>query len=151
MQSQEIAIIGGGICGLSTAFAIQRRGYKNITLFESQTWPNPKGSSHSHSRITRSAYSSPFYVELMQKAHNYHWPQLEEALNKKLIYPCKGLFFGPKDGLIQDYYEAVTAVGVHVDPITKKQAEDIFPQICFNSDDFILNKHDSWYIVSSSV
>ena len=138
MNANRIAIIGGGIYGLCTAFALHNRGYRSIALFESGTWFHRKASSHGHSRITRSAYSSAFYVHLMQEAHNKYWPTLSKTLGTQLLYPCSGIFFGPEDGLIQQYQEAVQEAGARVDPISFSQASTQFPQFSFQSNDVIL-------------
>ena len=137
----KITIIGGGICGLSVAFALHIRGYHNIHLLEAHNWPNALGSSHSHSRITRSAYSSPFYVSLMKEAHEKYWPLLSQHLKKKLLHPCPGIFFGPHTGLIQSYADAVRAVDAHVEPITITAAREQFPQFFFHQDDLVLLDH----------
>lgn len=134
----NIAIIGGGVYGLCTAFALIQRGYRSITLFESGSWPNRNASSHGHSRITRSAYSSSFYVRLMQEAHNISWPALEKELGTQLLHPCSGIFFGPEDGLIQQYQSAVQEAGARVEPIPFPQAAKQFPQFSFHHNDLVL-------------
>ena len=134
----NIAIIGGGVYGLCTAFALLARGYRSITLFESGNCPNRNASSHGHSRITRSAYSSSFYVHLMQEAHNVSWPTLEQALGIQLLHPCSGIFFGPEDGLIQQYQSAVQEAGARVEAIPISQASSQFPQFSFSPNDVVL-------------
>ena len=148
MPSTQITIIGGGICGLSTAFALYNRGYHNIRILEAQDWPNPLGSSHGHSRITRSAYSSLFYVNLMRRAHKEIWPRLEKLLKKTLVYPCNGIFFGPHDGHIQSYSNSVREAGVRVEPISKNQAQVQFPQFSFWPSDTILLDHTAGVIAA---
>lgn len=51
----RIAIIGGGIAGLSTAWALTKAGIET-TLFERGPIPNPLGASGDHHRIIRRAY-----------------------------------------------------------------------------------------------
>ena len=138
MKRARIAIIGGGIYGLCTAFALLQRGYSSITIFEKGTWPNRNASSHGHTRITRSAYSSSFYVHLMQEAHNQYWPALSNALGMQLLYPCHGIFFGPEDGIIQRYYSAVQEAGASVKLISNSIASSQFPQFLFQSNDMVL-------------
>ena len=138
MKTLRVAIIGGGTYGLCTAFALLQRGYRSISLFETGEWPNRNASSHGHSRITRSAYSSAFYVQLMQETHQKYWPALSTALGTQLLNPCAGIFFGPEDGIIQQYQAAVREAGARVEPISLSQAAKRFPQFSFQANDIVL-------------
>ena len=55
MQKTRVAIIGAGINGLSTAWALVRRGYQ-VEVFDKGSIPNPVASSHDEHRITRHCY-----------------------------------------------------------------------------------------------
>tara|TARA_R110002020_G_scaffold34066_25_gene103720 strand:+ start:7747 stop:8850 length:1104 start_codon:yes stop_codon:yes gene_type:complete len=56
-MSMRVAVIGGGIAGLSTAWALTKAGVET-TLFERGPIPNPLGASGDHHRIIRRAYGS---------------------------------------------------------------------------------------------
>ena len=51
----KIAIVGAGIAGLSTAWALASRGHE-ITLIEQGTIPNPLAASGDHHRFISRAY-----------------------------------------------------------------------------------------------
>ncbi|HMQ58826.1 MAG TPA: FAD-dependent oxidoreductase, partial [Rhizobiaceae bacterium] len=51
----KIIIVGAGIAGLSTAWALVKRGHA-VTLFEQGAIPNPLAASGDHHRIIRRAY-----------------------------------------------------------------------------------------------
>lgn len=53
----EAIVIGAGIAGLSTAWALTRRGF-SVTLLEQGSIPNPLSASGDHRRIIRRAYGS---------------------------------------------------------------------------------------------
>lgn len=53
----RVAVIGGGIAGLSTAWSLTKAGVET-TLFEQGPIPNPLGASGDHHRIIRRAYGS---------------------------------------------------------------------------------------------
>jgi sarcosine oxidase len=53
----QIAIVGAGIAGLSTAWSLTKVGY-SVTLLEQGPIPNPLAASGDHHRIIRRAYSS---------------------------------------------------------------------------------------------
>lgn len=51
----EVIVVGGGIAGLSTAWALRARGH-GVTLLEQGPVPNPLAASGDHHRIIRRAY-----------------------------------------------------------------------------------------------
>ena len=147
-KTYDVLIIGGGINGLCTAFHLHNRGIKNIALIECHHIGHNMGSSHGHSRITRSAYADPLYVQMMQYSHRIAWPTLEKELHQQLLYPCAGLFYGPQDGLFQKYAHAIEQSPAHVSRLTPKQAQKTFPQFHFHSTDGILQDHTSAVIAA---
>ncbi len=54
---RHVLVVGGGIAGLLTAWALARRGV-GVTLFEQGPLPNPHGSSFDEHRIIRHAYGA---------------------------------------------------------------------------------------------
>jgi len=71
----RIAVIGGGVMGLATGWALTRRGHEPV-VYEQFEVGNPRGSSHGRSRIFRLAYAEDHYVRLAQEALGL-WRELE--------------------------------------------------------------------------
>ncbi|KAK5125728.1 hypothetical protein LTR85_012002 [Meristemomyces frigidus] len=70
----SILIIGSGVFGLSTAYALaQREAFKRtkITLLERMDFPAPDAASIDSSRIVRPDYPDPAYAALMAESHKY--------------------------------------------------------------------------------
>jgi sarcosine oxidase/L-pipecolate oxidase len=67
-KDDTILIVGSGVFGLSTAFALHERGYSNITVLDRELPPVRDGSSTDISRIVRSDYADPFYSRLATEA-----------------------------------------------------------------------------------
>ncbi len=124
-------VIGGGIQGLSTAWHLARLGGERVGLVEQFRFAHSLGSSHGQSRITRSSYADPLYVELMQHAHLEEWPRLEQACGTRLIHRNDGAFFGPADGPFEAYARAVAKVGADVERIDAAEARRRFPLFAF--------------------
>lgn len=135
----DALVIGGGINGLSACYHLARLGVRRLGLVERFHFGHDRGSSHSHSRITRSAYVNAHYVRLMQIAHKESWPQLERDAGEHLIYPTPGCFFGPPGGKYDRYAEAVKAVGVNVEAIAPDEARRRFPLFRFDDAEGVLH------------
>ena len=132
-QEYRLLIIGGGINGLCAAFHAIKRGVKSVALIDRFNLGHSNGSSHGHSRITRSVYVDEDYVRLMQVAHNQAWPELEQQLGTQLIYPSEGCFFGPPGSKIESYARAVTNVGIDCVEISAREARHLYPQFRFDN------------------
>ena len=64
----RVLVVGAGIAGLCTAWALARRGF-DVAVFEQGQVPNAKGSSYDEHRITRHAYGTfGGYARLMPDA-----------------------------------------------------------------------------------
>ena len=144
----DVIVVGGGVLGLCTAWQLARRGVGRVALVERFQVGHRHGSSHGHSRITRTAYVEQSYVRLMQEVHSVDWPELQAALGERLIHPSPGCLFGPAEGPFHRYADAVLAVGVDVDLIDAKQAQRRFPQFRFGDAEAVLDDHTAGVIAA---
>ena len=100
----KILIVGAGIAGLATAWALTRRGYA-VEIFEQGPLPNPKGSSWDEHRITRHAYGEwEGYAALMPAAFAL-WDQLWKDIGAVHYDPCGATYFMRGDS---PWYPATT-------------------------------------------
>jgi sarcosine oxidase/sarcosine oxidase subunit beta len=68
-SSRHVAVVGGGIAGLTLAWALARCGQR-VSLFDAATLPNPRGSSFDDGRIIRHVYGPlEGYAAMMPAAH----------------------------------------------------------------------------------
>src|SRR2546423_5704665 len=84
----EVAVVGAGLMGAATAWALARRGVA-VTLFEAREPGHRAGSSHGSARIFRWAYPDPLYVGLAGQAREL-WRELESAARAPLVPPTRG-------------------------------------------------------------
>ncbi|CAN5335112.1 FAD-dependent oxidoreductase [soil metagenome] len=85
-------IVGGGIYGLTTAWALARRGFK-VTVLEAGSLPNPRGSSYDEHRIVRHAYGKlEGYARLMPAAFKV-WDRLWADLGRSHLAPIGATYF----------------------------------------------------------
>lgn len=107
----RVAVVGGGVMGLSTAVALGQRGHQ-VTVFEQNFAGHPGGSSHGRSRIVRQAYPDPFYTEVAVEAHRL-WADLEQETGRKLVHEVGLLFVGhAEEAELQQERAGLDALGV---------------------------------------
>tara|TARA_B100000809_G_scaffold225799_1_gene236994 strand:- start:871 stop:2037 length:1167 start_codon:yes stop_codon:yes gene_type:complete len=127
----DALVVGGGIIGRCALYHLQRLGLERVGLVEQFGVEHNRGSSHSHSRITRSAYVNAGYVRLMQVAHTQEWPRIEAEAGQTLILPTDGCFFGATGSKIEKYAQAVIDTGVDCEVLDVKNAQARFPMFRF--------------------
>jgi glycine/D-amino acid oxidase-like deaminating enzyme len=79
----EAIVVGAGIMGLSTAWALARRGHR-VTVFEQGPIPNPLGSSVDQHRLIRHPYGSALGYTRMIDAAFDAWDLLWRDLGERL-------------------------------------------------------------------
>jgi sarcosine oxidase len=116
-----IAVVGAGIMGLATAWALARRGAE-VVLLEQFDVDHRRGSSHGASRIFRLSYADAEWVALAQEAHGL-WRELERESSTELL-ALGGLLDAVRD--VDAYGEALAARGVAFERLTGAQAAERF-------------------------
>ena len=79
----EIAIVGAGVMGLATAWALARAG-RSVVVCEQFEVGHVNGSSHGGSRIIRLSYPEERWVRLAQEAYPL-WQELEAGWGRALL------------------------------------------------------------------
>jgi sarcosine oxidase/sarcosine oxidase subunit beta len=122
-------IVGGGIAGLSTAWALARRGYR-VELFEQGPLPNPRASSYDEHRITRHAYGAmEGYAHLMPEAFRV-WESLWRAIGTSHYEPCGAVYFLRHDnGWYDGVARSLTEMGVGFRDLPLDGIESRFPMV----------------------
>jgi sarcosine oxidase len=79
----NVAVIGGGVMGLATGWALKRRGHEPV-IYEQFEVGHDRGSSHGRSRIFRLAYAEDEYVRLAQESLGL-WRELEAETGETVL------------------------------------------------------------------
>ena len=79
----DVAVVGAGIMGSATAYALARDG-RNVLLLEQFRVGHTRGSSHGRSRIVRLAYPEVEFVELARESFA-GWRELEGEAGVELL------------------------------------------------------------------
>lgn len=90
---QSVLIVGSGVFGVSTAYHLLKRGYKDVTIIDrASTLPACDAASTDLNKIVRSDYSDPIYAALAKEAIE----ELRKPEWKGLYHECVHLF-SPKE------------------------------------------------------
>jgi sarcosine oxidase len=119
----RVAVIGGGVMGLATGWALKRRGLEPV-VYEQFEVGNPRGSSHGRSRIFRLAYAEDHYVRLAQEALPL-WRELE-AERGETILELYGLV-EIVGSLEESTAQTLERCGVAWERLDREEAERRFP------------------------
>jgi len=96
-KSTDTLIIGGGLGGTSTAFALGQRGINSIIVEQDNDVAPASSSSNGDSRMYRQMYSNEFFSKMQSQALK-RWNDVEEITGKKLLQENGLLFYGEDTG-----------------------------------------------------
>jgi monomeric sarcosine oxidase len=119
----EVAVVGAGIMGAATAYALVRDG-RDVTLYEQFEVGHTRGSSHGRSRIVRLAYPDVEFVELAKESFA-GWRELEREAGVELL-ELNGLLELVGD-LAQGSSAALDAVGAEYELVPADAARARWP------------------------
>jgi sarcosine oxidase len=119
----KVAVIGAGVMGLATGWALKRRGHEPV-VYEQFRVGHDRGSSHGRSRIFRLAYAEPEYVRLAQESLAL-WRELE-AESGETVLELYGLVEIVRT-LAESTAETLEACGVAWERIDREEAERRYP------------------------
>ena len=126
---QRIVIVGAGIVGLSTAYALLKQGIQNVTVLEQAAVDHPRGTSHGLSRLLRFEYGpDKFYSQLVQ-ASMKSWRELQQHSSQTLYSPTGLLVLGhERDNFTLPSYRILHELGLPIQNISLKECRTRFPQ-----------------------
>jgi sarcosine oxidase len=123
----DVVVVGGGVMGSATAWALARRGV-GVVLLEQFGPGHDHGASHGRARIYRSTYAQPHHQALVAEARQL-WAELEAETGARVLFPGSGVSTAAAHG--QDQLHAVAAAmeraGVPFEWLSPAAAEQRWP------------------------
>ena len=97
-DDRRCIVVGAGLLGLATAWALARRGW-TVTVFEAAgSVGHARSGSKGDARIFRLGYPEPLYVEMAIRAEAL-WRDLEATTGRTLLHATGQVSFGDDDAL----------------------------------------------------
>jgi sarcosine oxidase len=124
----DVVIVGGGLLGLSTAYAL--RGRRDVVVFERDTVGHVRAGSHGPTRVFRLGYADDRYVRMAQEARA-RWDVLEAEAGVRLLFPTPQLTFGPGAGAV---FDALARAGAPVGRLNAHEVAEQFPAFAGHGD-----------------
>ena len=129
MYQQRIVIVGAGIVGLSTAYALLKQGMEHVTVLEQEAVDHRRGTSYGMSRLLRFEYGADaLYSEMVQLSPK-RWRNLERTTKRTLCTRTGLLVLGNEgDNFTQPSHLTLRALGLPTQPLARYECKQRFPQ-----------------------
>jgi monomeric sarcosine oxidase len=138
VRQPSIIIVGAGIVGLSTAYALLSQGIKHITVLEQAAVDHRRGTSHGMSRLLRFEYGSDIFYSEMARLSLMRWKYLELTTQRTLYTRTGLLALGTEgDNFTQPGYHALRKLDMPVERLSRQLCQQRFPQFNSVSNDII--------------
>ncbi len=133
----QIVIIGAGIVGLSTAYALLTRGMSKVHVLEQAVVSHHRSTSSSISRLLRFEYGSDaFYSRMVQLSLGY-WRELEHRTQHTLYTPTGLLSLGKEGDETMRELEITRSLGLDNKRLSAQRCRQLFPQFETGSYEFL--------------
>jgi monomeric sarcosine oxidase len=151
VRQQQVIIVGAGIVGLSTAYALLAQGVKHVIVLEQEAVDHPRASSHGISRLLRFEYGSDLFYSEMVRLSLGRWKSLER-LSKRTLYTKTGLLVlgMENDHFTQPSYHSLRRLDMPVERLTKQYCKQRFPQFASHPNDIITYNSEAGILHAST-
>ena len=126
-DNRRCIVIGAGLLGLSSAWALTRRGWDVLVLEAAAAPGHERSGSKGDARIFRLGYPEAFYVHMALLARS-RWHDLEAVTGRQLLHVTGQVTFGDETTL-HAIAGALTTAGASVEKLSATAAAQRFPGI----------------------
>lgn len=124
----QIVIIGAGIVGLSTAYALLGAGMHRVRVLEQASVSHSRSTSASISRLLRFEYGADAFYSRMVKLSLGFWYELEQRTKRTLYTPTGLLSLGKEGGETLREQEIACGLGLASERLSLQSCRQRFPQ-----------------------
>jgi len=139
VRQQRVIIVGAGIVGLSTAYALLTQGFTQVIVVEQEVVDHRRASSHGVSRLLRFEYGADLLYSEMVRQSLIRWQQLERATQRTLYTPTGVLVLGTEcDNFTQPSYQAMQGLHLPTECLSRQSCKQRFPQFSTQQSEIII-------------
>jgi monomeric sarcosine oxidase len=151
VYQQRIVIVGAGIVGLATAYALLKQGMQQVTVLEQATVDHCRSTSHGLSRLLRFEYGNDqFYSEMVQLSLK-RWKNLELVAGRTLYTRTGLLALGNEDdNFTLASYHTLRELGLSPERLSRRYCVQHFPQFDLDRYDLFTYNRDAGLLHASS-
>ncbi len=129
LRQQRIVIVGAGIVGLSTAYALLAQGVRYVTVLEQAVVDHERSTSYGFSRLLRFEYGPDAFYSNMVRLSLRRWRRLERISRRTLYTPTGLLVLGNQnDNFTQPGYHVAQRLGLSTERLSEEDCRLRFPQ-----------------------
>src|SRR5947199_10164943 len=141
VRQQQVVIVGAGIVGLSTAYALLAQGVKHVTVLEQEAVDHQRANSHGISRLLRFEYGPDLFYSNMVRLSLNRWKRLERTAKRTLYTQTGLLMLGTEtDSFTYPSHYALRQLDMFTEHLSKHHCKQRFPQFsCHMHDTIIYN------------
>ena len=151
VRQQHIVIVGAGIVGLSTAYALLTQGIRNVTVLEQAAVDHDRSSSHGFSRLLRFEYGPNAFYSNMVRLSLKRWKNLEQVAGRTIYTPTGLLVLGNDDNTFtRSSYHVVRGLGLPAEQLSKEACGQRFPQFNTQSYNLSMYNHEAGILHAST-
>ncbi|HVB25937.1 MAG TPA: FAD-dependent oxidoreductase [Ktedonobacteraceae bacterium] len=129
MRQPRIVIVGAGIVGLSTAYALLTQGFQHVTILEQEHVDHARSTSQGVSRLLRFEYGAETLYSEMVRLSLACWKRLER-MTKQTLYTRTGLLMPGTDNdrFTRSSYTTMHKLDLPVEQLSAPCCQQRFPQ-----------------------
>ncbi len=139
MYQQQVVIVGAGIVGLSTAYALLKRGVRKVAVLEQESVDHARSTSRGPSRLLRFEYGSDAqYVQMVQLSLQ-RWRYLERMTTRTLYTRTGLLMLGTEDdNYTPPSHHLLQSMGQPSERLSEQRCRQRFPQFATHAYDVLI-------------
>jgi len=136
LRQERIIIVGAGIVGLSTAYALLSAGMHQVIVLEQEAVDHRRASSHGASRLLRFEYGPDAFYSHMVRLSLSRWQRLQHVTHRTLYTQTGLLALGKEDdNFTQPSYQVLRGMGLPIERLSEMACRQRFPQFATHAYD----------------